>query len=337
MNDNNNELPPNEMENVEPQPTKKCPYKRWLPILACILSLIAIGIALVTGMCLSKVKQQVKSDHVILEKAVQRIQQQLPELQGAVKTQQGNITELLNQTKASRMHWAYSEAFYLVQQAVYQIRLDNINGSIGLLNDTLNIFEMISLPHSTQIENKLDAVIKILKATPKIDRNNVISQLDQLAKQVDQLPLNLPKTSGSSKPDVNATKETSSGFKGFFKEGWDQIKQLVIIRYHEKPIEPLITPLQDVYLRQNLQLQLEQASMAVLYRDPKLYHSSLEKVNAWVKQFFNLRSASTQAFLKTTNNLLQINVAPATPNVMTTLQEVLEEIKMSLKASEVSQ
>lgn len=327
---NNNESPKTDGSDKPTESVKKCPYKKWIPIFALLLSLIAIGIALAVGRCLWKEIQQLKSNNVILENVVQKMQQELPTLESTVKSQENSISEILNQTKASRAHWAYAEIAYLTQQAIYQLRLSNVDNAVGLLNDALGIFD-VSLPNNSPIENKLATTISTLKATPKIDRNALISQIDQLAQQVDTLPLNLPGSPNLS--TASSVKNTTSGSWNFFKASWEQLKQLIVIRYHEKPTEPLITPQQDIYLKQNIQLQLEKASMAVLYRDATLYRSSLQKVNTWVKQFFNLRANSTQAFLKATDALSQINIAPTTPDVVTTLQGILNEVKPLLETT----
>ena len=163
----------------------------------------------------------------------------------------------------------------------------------------------------------------MLKATKTVNRDELISQLDALKHQVEKLPLNLPEV---SKAAAIETKNDQSGFWQPVKESWGQIKQLMIIRHHDKPVEPLVTPLQDVYLKQNLQLQLEEASLAVLYRDPDLYRSSLQKINAWVKQFFNPRDKATQTFLETIHQLSQVNIETASPNVFGKLNEVLREL-----------
>lgn len=302
---------------------KKCPYRKWLPVFACLLSIIAITISLWTARFSKNEIENLTATDVAFEASLKKLHQQLPEVQYEVRSQQESLNEWLKQTKASKRNWVAREASYLVKQAIYQLKLDNLNSATELLSDAVNTLNTASFAEAGGIKNQLGEVVRVLKATKTVNRDELISQLDALKHQVEKLPLNLPEV---SKAAAIETKNDQSGFWQPVKESWGQIKQLMIIRHHDKPVEPLVTPLQDVYLKQNLQLQLEEASLAVLYRDPDLYRSSLQKINAWVKQFFNPRDKATQTFLETIHQLSQVNIETASPNVFGKLNEVLREL-----------
>lgn len=317
----------NELENKsteKPIEAKKCPYRKWLPVFACLLSIIAISISLWTARFLKNEIGNLKSGNAVFETSLKKLQQQLPELQYEVRSQQDSINEWLKQTKTSKRNWIEREASYLVKQAIYQLKLNNLNSATELLSDAFNTLNTASFVEAGGIKNQLAEVVRVLKATKTVNRDELISQLGALKQQVEKLPLNLPEF--SNLPATRMTKNDQSGFWRPLKESWEQIKQLMIIRHHDKPVEPLVAPLQDVYLRQNLQLQLEEASMAVLYRDPNLYHSCLQKIDAWVKQFFNPRDKATQAFLETIHQLSQVDIETASPNVFNKLNEILREL-----------
>jgi|GEM_PF-5728103 len=318
----------NEFENKpmdKEHKTKKCFYGKWLFIFALVLSLLAIGASLSIEKLLWDKMADLTTNHTIIENSLKKVQQQLPELQSEIKNQQESINEWLNQIKATKRNWVYREAAYLTKQGAYQLKLANIDGAMGLFNDALNTLNTLSVPQADEIKSHLVGVIRVLKSTKVVDRDNIISQLDQLKTQVEKLPLNLPQIANAKV--ANSAQNTASGILKPLQESWEQVKQLIVIRHHERPIEPLITPLEHVYLKQNLTLQLEQTNMAVLYRDNDLYHSSLQKITTWVKQFFDPHAAATKEFLTAIDTLLQIDITPASPDVFADLHAILKQLE----------
>lgn len=298
---------------------KKGSHRKWLRWMVAFLAVSVVLFLLIAGQLIWHTLQTVKMNQQILEQAVTKVQHQLLPLQNRVDHQQQSVNEWLNQAHASRIQLRGTQAAYLVTQAIYQLKLMQLDRAGLLLNDALNVLNSITGMES--VKNKLSQVIGVLKNTPTLNRLAIMKPLDQLTYQVMHLPLRLP-------GDVSIPKIDSE------KPGlpiWQQIKQLVVIRHHEKPIEPLISPLQDVYLKQNLQLQLEQAKVAVLLGDATLYRFTLEKITQWVKQFFVTDAKETQVVLRTLDQLHPVNIAPATPQVWDTLHTILIEIKSSIE------
>src|SRR5690606_32604161 len=67
---------------------------------------------------------------------------------------------------------------------------------------------------------------------------------------------------------------------------WQDLKQAVTIRRLDQPLPPLLAPEQHYYLKQNLRLMLEQASLALLDKNAEVYQASLTKAAAWLTQYF---------------------------------------------------
>jgi uroporphyrin-3 C-methyltransferase len=268
-----------------------------------------------------------KSNDIAFETSLKKFQQQLPELQYEIKSQRENIDEWLKKVKATKVDWVEQEAAYLIKQATYQLKLANLDGATEFLNDAANILNTTAFAEVEGAKQQLTKIISVLKATRPVDRDALINQLTQLKQAVNQLPLALPEFSHAL--ITSASKQEHTGFWWPLKASWEQIRQLMTIRYHDKSVEPLVTPQQDIYLRQNLQLQLEEACMAVLYRDQQLYHATLMKIESWVKQFFDPRAKTTQAFLQKTGQLAQIEVQTASPDVFADLNTVLKTLMAS--------
>jgi Uncharacterized enzyme of heme biosynthesis len=299
---------------------KKESHRPWLRWIAGFLAVSVVLFLWIAGQLIWHTLQTLKTNQQILDRVVTQVQRQWLPLQNQVNHQQQSVNEWLHQANASRVQIRCTQAAYWVTQATYQLKLAQPDRAVWLLNNGLN--ELNSITGMESVKNKLSQVMGVLKNTPTVDRLAIIQPLDQLTHQVMQLPLRLPGNVSTAKIDSE-----KSGLPI-----WQQIKQLVVIRHHDKPIEPLLSPLQDFYLKQNLQLQLEQAEVAVLLGDATLYRFTLEKMTRWVKQFFVTDAKETQVVLQTLNQLQQVNIAPATPAVWDTLHTVLIEIKSSIES-----
>jgi uroporphyrin-3 C-methyltransferase len=91
-------------------------------------------------------------------------------------------------------------------------------------------------------------------------------------------------------------------------------KQMVVVRHVDQAAQPLISPEQQAFLIENIQLKLAQAEWAALHRDAGVYQTSLRQAQTWVQQYF-ANNAATQSVITTLNNLLQVNVKPDLPSL----------------------
>jgi uroporphyrin-3 C-methyltransferase len=99
---------------------------------------------------------------------------------------------------------------------------------------------------------------------------------------------------------------------------------LIVIREHDQPVQPLLPPEQRYFLTQNLQLQLEQARIALLRGEPEVYSERLQQAQTWVKQFFDQTDSATRSMLDSLQQLAQQNVAPPLPDITSALEELTQ-------------
>ena len=62
----------------------------------------------------------------------------------------------------------------------------------------------------------------------------------------------------------------------------------------ESLTEALLSPQQEVFLRENLKTKLLQAQLAVYREQQALYTDSLEKAQRWLTQYFDTDNSATQ-------------------------------------------
>lgn len=93
------------------------------------------------------------------------------------------------------------------------------------------------------------------------------------------------------------------------------LAKVFVVRQHDKPVEAMLPPQQELYLRQNLRLMLEQAQLALLARKPDTYQQSLDKAQQWIARYFIGEDAATQAALETLESARTIDIDPPLPDI----------------------
>lgn len=331
MNDENKLLEENAKDS---RLDKTCHKKKGKCKSTCmIFSIVFLLLILFGGKCLWDVIQTNKADKIAVKMQLEKLQGKIVLLENSNEHQQRSLNELRNLTKASKSRWIYAETAYLVQNAIYQIKLDHVEEANSLLNDA---FEAISSvpdagPSVNAIKGQISQAIMMLKSARTVDEAGMVAKINQLRQKVDNLSLAFP--AQLTVATKNASAKQSEEIKTALKESWQEFKQMIVIRYHEKPTEPLVPPNQAIYVKQNLQLQLEQANLAVFYHNPTLYRLSLQKVHEWVEQFFDPKSKLTQDFLAQVDVLSKMNVVATIPDVEGILNGILDHLQPLIRTA----
>jgi uroporphyrin-3 C-methyltransferase len=97
---------------------------------------------------------------------------------------------------------------------------------------------------------------------------------------------------------------------------------LVVITHQSEDIPAMMTPDQQIYLQENLQLLIMQAQWSAFNHNNALYQSSLKQAKDWVNKYYVQNSANTQAFLKSIDELLVIDLSPNYPDLSKSLSSL---------------
>ena len=95
------------------------------------------------------------------------------------------------------------------------------------------------------------------------------------------------------------------GWRGWLDRIWQQLRPLVVIRQRTQSVEPLLTSSQTAMLRQQLQLQLQLAQLALLRGEPSIYHTSLDAALDLLDRQFDGNAAEVTALRATLRELTQ--------------------------------
>jgi uroporphyrin-3 C-methyltransferase len=166
--------------------------------------------------------------------------------------------------------------------------------------------------------------IQTLNNIPAIDLTGLSVTLSTMSNNIPNLPLRTPDPKTHKLKQANET-QSSSDVKNIQELPaaiWQDIKSLIIIRNHEKPLEPLLAPDQHFFLVQNLALLLEQSRLALLNGHNEIYQERLATTKKWVSQYFDTEHNVTRNMLSNIDELLKIDIDPTLPDISSTFSAV---------------
>ncbi len=259
-------------------------------------------------------KQQQTEQREQLTKELQTLQEQQSNLGDA-------FSSLLKTSSHLRNDWLLTEAEYLIKLANHRLLLEqDINTAIVALQAADERLREVADPSLLKIRKRIAGDINALRAVPQPDLSGMSFTLSALARDVDQLPLATPDPDSMAKRAEKKQKTEVESWSELPSAIWRDIKSLVVIRHHDQPIQPLLSPEQRFFLTQNLKLQLEQARLALLKGDTKVFQERLQQTAEWVNTYFDTRDELTRHVLKRLQELADKKIDPEIPDISATFQ-----------------
>lgn len=275
---------------------------------------------------------------------------QLSQTTGSLQNQienQGNQIEALqaafNRLQAANSGYETDIALQQVDRYLLQAHLSltfsqDITAAISLLEAADQRLGTLTEPQIIPFRQAITADIVKLKSITPLDTVGVLSKLSALRDQAASLPLFAlnSKLQQFHTATVDNHSVQSSAPQTTWKKAWDitlsNLKSLVIIRNRQNEISPLISVAQEEFLRQNLQLILQQAEWAVLQRQQAVYEYSLTHANEWIQRYFADNAQATQTMQAEISSLQGLTLSPKTPDI-SVLIDMLHALPLQLNKS----
>jgi uroporphyrin-3 C-methyltransferase len=240
------------------------------------------------------------------------------------------LKEVYSRVGRNSNQWMASEAEYLMRVANHRLLLEGdsvtaikaLEAADGRLRDTGD-------PGWIGVRELIASEIAALKGLGQLDRAGLSARLASMAEQVKGLKMEglrpmAPET-GGKQPD-SARDERS--LDTLLRDGWEGFKSVMVIRHRDKPVSAMLSPEQQFFVYQNLELQFEAARLALLRRDPLLYTSSLKTAAQWLGDFFDTQATAARALLDQIGEMQQVDVNPVYPDISKSLASLRERQKM---------
>lgn len=245
-------------------------------------------------------------------------EKQLEALKAAQENLRHNLTNLIENKKHLRNDWLMAEAEYLVKLANQRLLLvKDVPTALAALKAADARLAEVADPALLNIRKILAGDIQKLKNIPGIDVAGLSITLSTLANNIPNLPLRTPDPKTHKLDEAGKTTATHQvkSIKDLPSAIWQDIKSLIVIRHHQQPVEPLLSPEQHFFLVQNLALLLEQARLALLNGQNEIYQDRLNATAKWVSQFFDPEHNVTRNMLATIKELQKYDIDPALPDI----------------------
>lgn len=210
--------------------------------------------------------------------------------------------ELIEGNRAQE--YLLAEVEYLLRIAVQRIQAGrDVTTGLSLMQSADQSLAAADDAALFPVRRALAGEIAQLKAIPRVDRNGMYLALAAAADQVDNLSIGQTQMRDAPQAEVDSV-------QGMMKT----LSSFVTIRTRDQAIEPLMSPVEEVYARQNLRLMIEQAQLAILDGDRTAWQASLDRAGRWIERHFEADS-QTQSLSATLAELSQAEIAPRIPAV----------------------
>jgi len=248
------------------------------------------------------------------------------------KQVRGDITELTQRldsttskvlalTNMSRDDWKLAEVDYLLRMANERVLMEHeASNSLALAESANGVLAELQNADLFPARKKLTEEIEALKLANKVDREGIYLQLLALTQQIENLPLIEPLVEEDEQSaaaleqgeDAQAP-DLWQRVKNMGKRAWHKLSLYVRVRDQGRRVDAILPPEDQMYLKQNLRLMLEQAQIGLLREEQHVYQASLDKAANWIRDYYPLNDQS-QIVLNDLEQLKKNNVQQPLPD-----------------------
>ncbi|MEE1653468.1 MULTISPECIES: uroporphyrinogen-III C-methyltransferase [Brachymonas] len=212
-------------------------------------------------------------------------------LQGLARAKDENL--LVDIDAAIQMGWQQSQLTGGVQPLL-----------AGLVS-AQNRLRQAAQPKLLPLEQSIGRDIERLRQTSESDVTMLLGRIDGVLREIDGLPLqsNLVRLNERTWQAQASSAASLPSDAPWWQRSWahvsDTFSDLVRVRTIESRDAALLQPQQGYYLRENIKLQLLNARMALLARQPEVARSDVQQVRAMMSRYFQSDAQAVRSSLLT--------------------------------------
>jgi uroporphyrin-3 C-methyltransferase len=249
-----------------------------------------------------------------LDEERSRLEQAGSEIREAIQSLHRRIGSDNNQ-------WMASEAAYLIQVANHRLHLEwDAQTAIQALQEADARLRDSGDPSWIPVREILALEISSLRSAGLADIEGLALQLAGLAGGIEKLKMLGTEPLPATRPGQPEAKPVASRtWKTLIEDGWAGFKSIMVIRHHGQPVGAMVPPDQQLFLQQNLRLQLEAARISLLRGNQALYDTSLQTAVQLLRDHFDADDAGVGNYLGEIDKLGKIRVRPELPDISASL------------------
>jgi uroporphyrin-3 C-methyltransferase len=255
----------------------------------------------------------------------------LEQFQTRLEAQQERLSALAS---ADRSDWQLAEAEYFLQLANQRLLLGgDPRTALEQLVAADDIIRHVQDSGLLPARAALAKDIAALKALELVDTEGLYLALEAVGEQAQELHLIEPVTVQQQEPDQpDSAASIGERLQYGLRAALRKLDDLVQIRRRDEPYKPLLAPQYEAALQQNIKLAFEQAQVALLLSNQKLYEHSLNKASQALLTYYTVDEHATQIVAQAIVELSQKKVAMKLPDI----SQSRRELKAYLNARRVA-
>jgi uroporphyrin-III C-methyltransferase len=245
----------------------------------------------------------------------------IEQLQARLEAQQQRVSQLAS---SDRSDWQLAEAEYFLQLANQRLLLGgDPKTALEQLQAADDIIRHIEDSGLLPTRAALAKDIAALKALEVVDVEGIYLAIEAVAEQAQQLHLIEPVTVQEQTPEtLTADATLGERLQSGLHAALHKLDQLVQIRRRDEPYKPLLAPQYEAALQQNIKLAFEQAQVALLLSNQKLYEHSLSKARDALTTYYTVDEHATQIVAQAIGELMKKTIAMPLPDISQSRREL---------------
>lgn len=268
-----------------------------------------------------------------LSESVTERAQQAQALEQRVENLAGEVTAATAYLGRNRGDWLVEEAEHLLTVAMQQAQLagqpDSALAALDLADQSLRMTEDEGwLP----VREAIAAARAALSEVERPDVGGAVVELRQVAQDLAQVPITdtpaaLSRGAGGEEAktaDSSAGAEGVARWREAMREATDQLGAIFVVQRSDTPVEPLRTPQERAFLREQLRLRLLAAEVELLSGQIDAFKASLERSREWLQRYYPADVPAVQAARERLQALEGRSFEQAMPDLSTPLQRLRE-------------
>ncbi len=226
---------------------------------------------------------------------------------GEVSLQRTQLEELMQSLSRSRDETLVVDIESALRLAQQQAQLTgSVEPLLAALKSAEQRIQRAAQPRLAPLQRAIAKDVDRIKSTNLADTPGLLLKLDELVRQIDELPLAnaLPTKPGKALTDAKDGRAASAGqlaastalpswFKGL-ELLREEARALVRVSRIDQPEAVLLTPEQSFFLRENLKLKLLNARLGLLARQTDSTRADLTAASTALGKYFDPQSRKTQ-------------------------------------------
>lgn len=212
--------------------------------------------------------------------------------------------------------WLWTEAEYLLRLANQKLALQGDGDSALLILTTVD--EMLRDSGEVSLLGVRDALageMLALRSMEYVDVEGLHGRLNALIPLVEKLSLRDALVQNHAARLTAQQQQELPADAGFGARALALLRSIFVWQRWDVPPEALLPPQHEATLKQNLQLLLEQAQLALLMAQPEVYRSALERGHDWVARHFAIDIGAGRTLQQELQVLAQEPVASTRPDI----------------------